>query len=84
MKLFLICSAYWASFFNPRNLITYAIHPSIIMPTHYFGEPGYISDTENTKAIDINLFEAKSDAFQNNVQNIININQENYDHHIEL
>ena len=54
------------------------------MPTHYFGEPGYISDTENTKAIDINLFEAKSDAFQNNVQNIININQENYDHHIEL
>ncbi|CAF4334877.1 unnamed protein product, partial [Adineta steineri] len=29
-------------------LKAYACHPSILTPTHYFGEPNYISDTENT------------------------------------
>jgi hypothetical protein len=38
----------WKSYFNNRKLKAYAFHPSIITPTHYFGEPNYISDTENT------------------------------------
>lgn len=48
---------YWASFFQPRNLIAYAIQPAIITPTHYFGEPNYISDTENTQILNVEHFE---------------------------
>jgi hypothetical protein len=56
-------------------VITYAVQPSIITPTHFFGEPGYISDTENTTIVfDKNLFESGND---NNQESII-------DHHIEL
>ncbi|UJR20681.1 hypothetical protein I4U23_023802 [Adineta vaga] len=38
----------WKSHFSNRKLKAYAFHPAIITPTHYFGEPNYISDTENT------------------------------------
>ena len=38
----------WKSHFNHRDLKAYAFHPTILTPTHYFGEPNYISDTENT------------------------------------
>lgn len=38
----------WKSYFNNRTLKAYAFYPTIITPTHYFGEPNYISDTENT------------------------------------
>jgi len=38
----------WKSHFNNRKLKAYAFYPSILTPTHYFGEPNYISDTENT------------------------------------
>ncbi|CAF2818058.1 unnamed protein product [Rotaria sp. Silwood2] len=38
----------WKSHFHNRKLKAYAFHPPILTPTHYFGEPNYISDTENT------------------------------------
>lgn len=38
----------WKSYFQHRNLKAYAFQPAILTPTHYFGEPNYISDTENT------------------------------------
>ncbi|CAF0983297.1 unnamed protein product [Rotaria sp. Silwood1] len=38
----------WKSHFRNRKLKAYAFYPSILTPTHYFGEPNYISDTENT------------------------------------
>jgi collagen beta-1,O-galactosyltransferase len=38
----------WKSYFNQRKLKAYAFQPAIVTPTHYFGEPNYISDTENT------------------------------------
>jgi len=38
----------WKRYFTNRNLKAYAFQPAIITPTHYFGEPNYISDTENT------------------------------------
>jgi collagen beta-1,O-galactosyltransferase len=41
----------WKSHFNNRKLKAYAFHPVIITPTHYFGEPNYISDTENTTVL---------------------------------
>lgn len=41
----------WKSHFANRKLKAYAFHPQIITPTHYFGEPNYISDTENTTVL---------------------------------
>jgi collagen beta-1,O-galactosyltransferase len=38
----------WKNYFNQRKLKAYAFQPAIVTPTHYFGEPNYISDTENT------------------------------------
>ena len=38
----------WKSHFPNRKLKAYAFQPAILTPTHYFGEPNYISDTENT------------------------------------
>lgn len=81
-NLCIISSSYWASFFTPRNVITYAIYPSIIVPTHFFGEPGYISDTENTVVVNNNFFEAEK---LPDVQvDVINNEQENFDHRMEL
>ncbi|CAF1191821.1 unnamed protein product, partial [Didymodactylos carnosus] len=41
----------WKNYFQNRKLKAYAFHPSILTPTHYFGEPNYISDTENTTVL---------------------------------
>lgn len=38
----------WKSNFTPRNLITMSAEPLLVEPTHYTGEPNYISDTENS------------------------------------
>lgn len=48
---------YWSSFFHKRDIIAYAVHPPIIFPTHYTGEPSHISDTENTKLLDTAKFD---------------------------
>ena len=39
---------HWKKFFDNRILKTFAFQPTIVAPTHFFGEPNYISDTENT------------------------------------
>ncbi|CAF1264541.1 unnamed protein product [Rotaria magnacalcarata] len=44
----------WKSHFINRKLKAYAFHPSIVTPTHYFGEPNYVSDTENTQILEQN------------------------------
>ena len=41
----------WKQHYNNRKLKAYAFHPPILTPTHYFGEPNYISDTENTTIV---------------------------------
>jgi collagen beta-1,O-galactosyltransferase len=41
----------WKNHFKNRKLKAYAFQPAIITPTHYFGEPNYISDTENTTVL---------------------------------
>jgi collagen beta-1,O-galactosyltransferase len=38
----------WKNHFQNRQLKALAFYPAIVTPTHYFGEPNYISDTENT------------------------------------
>ena len=41
----------WKKHYKNRNLIAYSVHPLLLFPTHYTGEEGYISDTEDTKII---------------------------------
>ncbi|KAK3088467.1 hypothetical protein FSP39_019538 [Pinctada imbricata] len=41
----------WRLSFEPRNLRGLSVHPFYIYPTHYTGEPNYISDTEDSHII---------------------------------
>uniref|UniRef100_A0A3P9JUZ4 Collagen beta(1-O)galactosyltransferase 2 n=1 Tax=Oryzias latipes TaxID=8090 RepID=A0A3P9JUZ4_ORYLA len=41
-------NAQYMSHFEPRNLKVFSVEPLLIYPTHYTGEPGYISDTETS------------------------------------
>uniref|UniRef100_A0A669EG57 Collagen beta(1-O)galactosyltransferase 2b n=1 Tax=Oreochromis niloticus TaxID=8128 RepID=A0A669EG57_ORENI len=38
----------YMSHFGPRDLKAFSVEPLLIYPTHYTGEPGYISDTETS------------------------------------
>ncbi|XP_043527346.1 glycosyltransferase 25 family member isoform X1 [Frieseomelitta varia] len=38
----------WKVYYPNRNLIMLSAHPLLIYPTHYTGEQGYVSDTENS------------------------------------
>ncbi|XP_076436373.1 procollagen galactosyltransferase 2-like [Babylonia areolata] len=42
----------WKLQFEPRNLLALSADPFLVYPTHYTGEPNYISDTEDSVAID--------------------------------
>ncbi|XP_055705796.1 glycosyltransferase 25 family member [Phlebotomus papatasi] len=44
----------WKSAFSPRNLIAMSAAPLQLYPTHYTGEEGYISDTEDSIQIPLN------------------------------
>ena len=35
----------WVLEYRVRNLIGYSAHPTLVEPTHFDGEKGYISDT---------------------------------------
>lgn len=41
----------WKEGFDNRNLNAYSVSPLFVYPTHYTGEPGYISDTEDSVII---------------------------------
>lgn len=41
----------WKSYYPKRDLIMLSANPLLIHPTHYTGEQGYISDTENSATI---------------------------------
>lgn len=41
----------WKSAFPVRNLVAWSAAPLIIFPTHYTGEYGYISDTEDSDLV---------------------------------
>ncbi|XP_057697964.1 procollagen galactosyltransferase 2 [Corythoichthys intestinalis] len=38
----------YMSHYEPRDLRAFSVEPLLIYPTHYTGEPGYISDTETS------------------------------------
>ncbi|KAL3870728.1 hypothetical protein ACJMK2_038772 [Sinanodonta woodiana] len=41
----------WKTHFSPRNLVSLSAEPLLVYPTHYLGEPHYISDTEDSQII---------------------------------
>lgn len=41
----------WSSQFAERSLAALSVHPLLVFPTHYTGEQGYFSDTEDTSVI---------------------------------
>ncbi|EZA57456.1 Glycosyltransferase 25 family member [Ooceraea biroi] len=41
----------WAAQFPTRDLIALSTSPLLVYPTHYTGEDGYISDTEDSKLV---------------------------------
>merc|ERR1711997_1060661 len=47
----------WTQHFNNRDLKALSVHPLLVNPTHYTGEEGYISDTENTNVMEENQAE---------------------------
>jgi collagen beta-1,O-galactosyltransferase len=49
----------WKSNYANRNLKAWSVNPLILYPTHYTGEEGYISDTEDSKQI---ALDANSDS----------------------
>ncbi|XP_026474672.1 glycosyltransferase 25 family member [Ctenocephalides felis] len=45
----------WKTHFPDRDLIALSTAPLLVYPTHYTGEPGYFSDTEDSNIIPDNL-----------------------------
>lgn len=41
----------WKGHFPKRDLIAYSAAPLLLYPTHYTGEKGYISDTEDSNIV---------------------------------
>ncbi|XP_047115562.1 glycosyltransferase 25 family member [Schistocerca piceifrons] len=41
----------WKEYFPNRNLIAFSAEPLLVYPTHYTGEEGYISDTEDSAVV---------------------------------
>lgn len=50
----------WLESFEPRDLIALSAEPLLVEPTHYTGEMGYITDTENSRIIDDNKLKAET------------------------
>ncbi|KAF4522607.1 hypothetical protein B566_EDAN003588 [Ephemera danica] len=41
----------WKAFYPRRDLKALSVAPLLVFPTHYTGEPGYVSDTEDSNII---------------------------------
>jgi collagen beta-1,O-galactosyltransferase len=48
----------WSGRYETKNLIAWSVNPLLIFPTHYTGEEGYISDTEDSPKVDPSLKES--------------------------
>lgn len=61
----------WKHRYETRNLVAWSVNPLLLYPTHYTGEDGYISDTEDSRQIQIdsikNLQENLSGSVESNV-----------------
>ncbi|KAK2144061.1 hypothetical protein LSH36_790g01072 [Paralvinella palmiformis] len=43
----------WLNHFSPRDLVALSAQPLLLYPTHYTGEPGYFTDTEDSEVVSI-------------------------------
>ena len=41
----------WKGHYKHRNLKAFSVHPLYLFPTHYVGEPGHFSDTEDSNVM---------------------------------
>lgn len=57
----------WVNSFNNRNLVAWSAAPLLLYPTHYTGEDGYISDTEDSARID-NFEKLRNDTSDSSVE----------------
>jgi collagen beta-1,O-galactosyltransferase len=60
----------WKLKYETRNLIAWSVNPLILFPTHYTGDDGYISDTEDSKLIQLDLIEPSKNLL-NDDENIL-------------
>ena len=58
----------WKSYYSNRNLKAFSVHPLFIFPTHYSGEEGYLSDTENSQVMQVPCQSRNSKCNNNNNQ----------------
>lgn len=65
----------WKLKYETRNLNAWSSHPLLLYPTHYTGEDGYISDTEDSRQIEI-------DSMKNGQENLLS-GEENILHHVQ-
>lgn len=56
----------WVNQFNNRNLVAWSAAPLLLYPTHYTGDDGYISDTEDSVQID-NFNKPQNDTSESSV-----------------
>lgn len=55
------CRESWKQHFPIRDLVAFSVAPLLLYPTHYTGEDGYISDTENSQIVENELDELRDD-----------------------
>lgn len=65
----------WKLKYETRNLNAWSTQPLLLYPTHYTGEQGYISDTEDSKQIQIDSIE--------NLHKSLIPGEENILHHVQ-
>ena len=61
----------WKLKYENRNLKAWSVNPLILFPTHYTGEDGYISDTEDSKLIQLELLEKHTENLLGDEENIL-------------
>lgn len=44
----LLCSTKYMEYYKSRDLKAFSAEPLLVYPTHYTGQPGYLSDTETS------------------------------------
>jgi collagen beta-1,O-galactosyltransferase len=59
----------WKMNYGNRNLVAWSVNPLLLFPTHYTGEEGYISDTEDSKPLERD--ESEDQSLQNVKENIL-------------
>lgn len=57
----------YKSEFNTRNLVAWSTAPLLIFPTHYTGDDGYFSDTEQSKIIKVSNEESDTNDLETTI-----------------